>query len=218
MDAVNTAGTGEAKERLIREIIEREWRMFDRVQNAGGRASCQEDWRTFFIMRFSQHSAYSMEMLESYRQDLVDAEAAGRNLLTEKYAYMMEISDPEYYRRELAPSLPAISREKQRLIEEILERTMEDHRKFSAEYPAFSSGGRPAEQNTNGTVSVKSYTMGELKTYSERTLGLCLRDMQSAQQRGSGLIFAVQAMTAGFYGYRSLDEAEAAMSRRIGRI
>ena len=36
-----------AKERLVRQIISEEYRMFSNVQNIGGRASCQDDFDTF---------------------------------------------------------------------------------------------------------------------------------------------------------------------------
>ena len=78
------------KDELINRIIEAEWSMFDEVNNEGGRAACQDDEWTFYAMRYSQHNAFSVEMLESYEQDIMDAVQEGRNLLTEKYAYMME--------------------------------------------------------------------------------------------------------------------------------
>ena len=41
------------KMKLIQRLIEREWTLFDKVRNIGGRASCQDDRKTFFIMRLS---------------------------------------------------------------------------------------------------------------------------------------------------------------------
>ena len=76
----------EEREALIDEVIEREWEQFQYVQNEGGRASCQDDHETFVIMRKSQFMNWTQELLESYRQDLIEAEAAHWNLLTEKYA------------------------------------------------------------------------------------------------------------------------------------
>lgn len=201
------------KQQIIKEIISREWEMFDKVQNIGGRASCQEDWRTFYIMRYSQHSAFSEEMLESYRGDLLQAGKENRNLITEKYAYMMEFSDPEYYKVNLQPNIPAISREKEVLITAIISRTMEEYEIFSGKYPAFCRAGRPALENAGGDVSVRNYTIGELRTYSEETLKLYLRDMLVAAQHGKPMIFTIQETQAGFYGYQSLEQAEDAMSR-----
>ena len=47
----------------VEGIVDIEWTMFDQVHNIGGRASCQEDPRTFFIMRSSQLRAWSPDML-----------------------------------------------------------------------------------------------------------------------------------------------------------
>ncbi|MCB6367326.1 DUF4125 family protein, partial [Intestinibacillus massiliensis] len=44
------------KDDLINSIIEAEWKMFDQVQNQGGRAGCQDDEWTFYAMRYSLHS------------------------------------------------------------------------------------------------------------------------------------------------------------------
>ena len=42
-----------SKDGLINRIIELEWDMFDKVTNTGGRAACQDDEWTFYVMRFS---------------------------------------------------------------------------------------------------------------------------------------------------------------------
>lgn len=73
----------------VRRIAEAEWKLFEQVHNIGGRASCQDSPDTFFIMRSSQLMAWSEAMQESYWNDLITATQQGRNLLTEKYAYMM---------------------------------------------------------------------------------------------------------------------------------
>ena len=75
---------------LIENIVDREWSMFDRVRNEGGRASCQNDPATFRIMRTSQFMTWPEDLLRSYLADLEAADRVGRNLLTEKYAFMME--------------------------------------------------------------------------------------------------------------------------------
>lgn len=64
---------------IAEDILNREWNLFQQVQNVGGRASCQEDERTFRIMRAAQFEAWNEAMLASYRQDLIQAEEAGRN-------------------------------------------------------------------------------------------------------------------------------------------
>ena len=82
-------------EDIIESIIQMEWEFFDKVENEGGRASCQDNWETFSKMRRSQYMAWPLPLLESWKADLVRANEEGRNPLTEKYGYMMCISDPE---------------------------------------------------------------------------------------------------------------------------
>ena len=65
----------------IREIVEEEWRQFQKVNNQGGRASCQDDWKTFYIRRKSQFLVWPQEILDSYYDDLCKAREEGRNLL-----------------------------------------------------------------------------------------------------------------------------------------
>lgn len=75
-------------------LIQMEWQQFYQVHNEGGRASCQEDPKTFAIMRRSQFTAWPEALVDSYTADLEAAEEVGRNLLTEKYAWMMEDTAP----------------------------------------------------------------------------------------------------------------------------
>ena len=72
-------------EELINEIIALEWAFFDKVQNEGGRAPCQDDFRPFRARRASQYEAWDEATLSSWRGDLTAARAAGRNPLAEKY-------------------------------------------------------------------------------------------------------------------------------------
>lgn len=202
------------KDELINGIIETEWQMFDQVQNAGGRAGCQDDEWTFYAMRYSQHNAFSQDTLRSYRQDLDQALQEGRNLLTEKYAYMMEYTDPDYFDRNLKAYLPKVSPEKAELVDRIANLSIRCQQEFEEAYPAFSKAGRPLTGTDSANVSLHIYTIGELKTYSPRTLRLYLQDMHKACQCAENPAFAIHRMTAEFYGYKNLDEAEAKMKER----
>ena len=77
------------KDAVVNDIIEREWEMFQKTQNIGGRAACQDQFDTFYANRYSQHSIWQPDTLESYRNDLIAAGMAGRNLIAEKYGYMI---------------------------------------------------------------------------------------------------------------------------------
>ncbi|OLR55140.1 hypothetical protein BHK98_03110 [Hornefia porci] len=200
---------GSGKDRLINEIIALEWDMFQRVENIGGRAGCQDDWNTFYIMRYSQDATWSEDTLRSYLNDLKRAEASGRNLLTEKYAYMMEFTDPEYYREHLQASLPALSEQKGRLIAEIVGLQLISHRKFAGQFPRIAGAGRPVGED-RGETSVKSYSIGELKTYSEETLRLLLRDVK----QNPDMVLDIQRSIAEFYGYSGPEAAEQALAGR----
>ena len=134
---------------LERQIVEKEWLMFQQVQGVNGRAACQDDWTTFLIMRLSQFEGWDTDVLESYFEDIVQAEAQERNLIMEKYAYMMEETDPVYF-LSIKELLPEISEEKQ-LMEGI---------------------------GVDGTVSVRNYLKCELYTYSAKTLALFILSIE----------------------------------------
>lgn len=70
---------------LVKQIVETEWALFDRAPSRGGHAACQDNRKTFFLMRSIQLAAWSADVQESYLADLRAACRAGRNLLAEKY-------------------------------------------------------------------------------------------------------------------------------------
>ena len=57
-------------EGMIKSVVAIEWALFDKVRNCGGRAACQDDAKTFSIMRTSQFRAWSRELLESYKEEI----------------------------------------------------------------------------------------------------------------------------------------------------
>lgn len=198
---------GREKDPLIAAIIEAEWQMFDKVQNEGGRAACQNDARTFAIMRYSQFAPLPQDVLESYRDDLEQAAQVGRNLLAEKYAYMMEYTDPATFDRTLRDHLPAVSAYKQELCARIANRLIRDEQQFAARYPALHAQGRPTEGAQADDVSVHVYALGELKTYSERTLERY--DAWLRAHPEENISINVHRVMVQLYGYDSLEAAEA---------
>ena len=104
---------------LIERIVDIEWRMFSSVNNAGGKAACQTDSATFRIMRSSQCATWDEDLLASWLADFEAAQAQGRNLMSEKYARMMESTFPEEYAL-IADRLPPLDPGAARKIEEIV--------------------------------------------------------------------------------------------------
>lgn len=201
--------TGSPRDSAVNDIINREWIMFQKTQNLGGRAGCQDQFDTFYVNRYSQHSIWNSDTLESYREDLIAAEMTGRNLITEKYAYMMESTDPSYYQAHLKDRLPSLSAEKAQLIARIVALQLTAYEAYARAYPALARGGRP-EADSRGDTSIRDYSAGEYRTYSQRTLQMILRDMK----RMDNPVVEIQKIMVSFYGYASLEAAEADQKRR----
>ncbi len=190
-------------------LIETEWKAFQAVHNEGGRASCQDDPETFFLMRRSQFHAWPEDLADSYARDLRAAEAEGRNLLAEKYAWMMESTAPEQFER-ISGLLPELSEEKERLIGLIAGIQVPWMEEYASAYPALASGNRPihAARDTEFSTSFETYLKGELHTYSEGTLLLYLDFIRGLEREGKNLSLLVMEATVRAYGYKSLEEAE----------
>ena len=193
------------KDAVVNDVVNREWEMFQKTQNMGGRAACQDQYDTFYANRYSQHSILQPDTLESYRNDLIAAGMIGRNLITEKYGYMMEFTDPDYYNANLRDRLPALTETKAQLIAQIVSLQLEGYRQYATEYPALARAGRPAEES-NLDTSIRDYSIGEYKTYSEGTLELILRDVK----RMENPVMEIQKTLVSFYGFESLKAAEEA--------
>lgn len=159
------------KQELIDRIIACEWEMFGHVTNVGGRASCQEDPATFRIMRASQCATWQEDVLRSYLQDLESAHEEGRNLLEEKYAWMMAATHPREFQR-IKDQLPLLAEQTVALIEEIVAIHVNWQRTVDEQYPRFRQKGRPlvSADDTCWITSFETYLRGELMTYSRATL------------------------------------------------
>ena len=193
---------------IIDDIIEKEWNMFTNVNNEGGRASCQDDYRTFYIMRASQFEAWDTSSLLFYNNDLDAAVSEGRSLPTEKYAYMMASTAPEEYEK-IKGVLPEVSDEKEKLISEIISLSLKETEEFFNKYPGFRNSGRPLyKEDDRLFTSIETYTSGELKTYSENTLASYLKHIKELESRGESVVFKIYENTARHYGYEDVASAE----------
>lgn len=198
------------REQLIFEIAQTEWELFQQVYNTGGRASCQDDPDTFFKMRMSQWMVYSDEVLFSYRKDCENACKEGRNLIFEKYGRMMESTFPEEYEG-IKEHLPDAS-DKTEIVEKIVKINLEWDDEMMKAYPNLRKRGRVATTAEDGVMagsSMESYLRGELLTYSLKTLELVLKETEEAYNKGESLLKQTVANETLFYGYQSLEAAEA---------
>ena len=197
------------KEQLIEKIVELEWQQFQKVQNEGGRASCQDNRPTFNIMRTSQFLVWKMEILESYYQDLQDAESKGWNLLTEKYARMMESTAPVQY-VQLKERLPKRSERRLEQQERMLKKVVSWEEAFAKQYPGIAGTGRVLHtyEDTPYSTSMETYARGELSTYSDRTVELLEKLYDELERRGDNLSTLVTEQMVKLYGYQSLEDAE----------
>ena len=202
----------EAKEDMnpiIEQIVEMEWEMFQNVRNTGGRAACQDDFETFEVMRKSQFLIWDLPLLESYWQDLQEGKAQGRNLVMEKYAYMMESTAPKEYEA-IATGLPKISEEKQAMVEQIVAIQVGWREEFAEKYPHLSGQARiiHTSEDTLYDISFETYLRGELKTYSMQTLVLYGRRIVAFVQEQKNMTEEIMRYTTAFYGYKTLEDAE----------
>lgn len=185
----------DALDDIINAVIAVEWQMFDQVQGLNGRASCQDDAKGFYIMRYAQHRAFGQAVIQSYFKDVVQAQAVGRNLVMEKYALMMKATDADYFKTHLAATLPECPPMKRQLIAAIRQLLMAQQQQVFAAYPKLAARGRVAEDGA-GETSAATYLAAELETYSMSTLRLCLE----AVQQKAHLLQHIYEQTAAFYG------------------
>lgn len=193
----------------MEKIIAIEWDMFDQVQNYGGRASCQDDKDTFYVMRSSQFAVWSDEMQERYYGDLQAAQREGSNLLYEKYAYMMERTAPDEY-IQIKDKLPRRTPEKDAPIGWICGAHTAWLDALAEEYPRLTGRGRDIHKSEDrgDNTSFETYLWGELATYSVETLQLYRNYVAGLQGEGHNLNAMILQNTVVQYGYASMEEAE----------
>ncbi len=195
---------------LMEKVLQLEWEMFSSVRNFGRRASCQLDGKTFRIVRYSQECDWPEELLASYYEDLAAARRDGRNLMTEKYAWMMESTFPAEF-AELVGQLPAIDSATLESIEEIVSVNVDWKLAICDRYPKLSSRGRAirSSEDSSFETSFETYLRGELKTCSPRTIAL-LREF-TLGRKTEGVNGAERDLLNQVrqYGFATLEQAEA---------
>lgn len=152
------------REQVLSEIIEREVGMFLATKNQGGQAVCQQHPDTARLFRWMTHSVHSDAVLESYLEDLRQAERDGRNLMTEKYARMDNLIPP----RSHFAGLPELVKTEVAWQENVM-----------ARFPHVLHGRE--------TGDFANYLKSELETMSDRTLALRLEEQRQAVRDGRNM-------------------------------
>jgi len=209
-------GSVTTREDMIDSIIEAEWKMFQDVPNIGGRAACQDDLETFRIMRAGQSASWSDATLESYLDDLDEAKRSGRNLLTEKYARMMRFTSPSEYAR-IEHLLPPVGPEAIELIEQIVKIVLGWEQELLEKYPYIIKRSRPlfSTEDSVGVTSMETYLMGELSTYSLKTLELYVDHIQKEQSENINGSAVTLLHMMKQYRFGSLEEANEKIKSRL---
>lgn len=206
-----------SREELVARVLLLEWAMFQAVPNVGGgRASCQDNRSTFEINRGGQFESWSDAVLRSYVADLEEAQRAGRNLLTEKYARMMESTSPQEYAR-IAHLLPSIDPEAQARIEEIVQISLAWEEALADRYPNVIRRGRPIRSSEDSlhVTSAETYLRGELATYSVETLRLLADHVRTLREDGENGSERILDHVMRRHGFVSLDEANQKLGARV---
>lgn len=197
------------RDELIDKIVMLEWEAFDKVVNEGGRASCQDDFYTFDIMRKSQYMDWPDELLESYIADFEAANSRGWNLITEKYGRMEKSTAPGEYAK-IEASLPVHTEKQDAIIEQIVAIQVSMMEEMATRYPNMAGNARSVHtyEDTEWNTSYETYLRGELGTYSEHTLLLYGRYVAMNAANGENIAYRIMSNTARLYGYNSVDECE----------
>ncbi len=196
-------------EELVTKIARIEFDAFDKVKNEGGRASCQNDWYTFSIMRESQYMTWERPMLLQYYYDFTRELSYGHNLITEKYGRMMESTAPEKY-EEIKDNFPPLSPEKKSIIEAIVGIQVGWMHNFTEKYPKLGDRSRSVDtfDDNAGNTSYETYLRGEISTYSDKMLQLYAAFVVKLTKEGRNLAFETMQNSVLLYGYDSLEDAE----------
>ena len=200
----------------IDEIIRLEWDMFQAVNDGGPRADCQDDRTTFGAMRRAQFEAWPENIRLSYLDDIRTAKLFGRNLVNEKYIHMMKSTMPSAYEKLLsAITPPGLAAEQ--LAKDVSGKLLAQTAALRSLYPYVFGEGRPlyATEDRQGVTSIETYELGELLTYSEKTLALLNAYIEQREQAGGSLARDIMANTVKYYGYDTLDSAEAVIKESI---
>mgnify|MGYP003293793124 CR=1 FL=1 len=139
----------------------------------------------------------------------MNANDIGWNMISEKYARMMESNDPIGYLT-VKDCLPVIDEQRKLIQEEIIQIQVKWMEEFAYLYPKLAYNARSirSEDDEIDNTSYETYLRGEMSTYSEKTFILYSGFIISLLKEQRNLAKEIMEQTAKLYGYESLQEAE----------
>lgn len=181
-DLLARCGASAADVAALSQLVSLEWELFDRVEGLDGRATCQDNARSFFVYRLAQYLAFPFGFAHLALDDVKRLAAAGRNPVEEKYARMMAATDPDRFQAVLVHKLPPVSPVRACALRDVECALQPFVRAASNAAPTASAHAR-VETSLPQRVSAVDYLVGEVAPYSLRTVWYlrdALRDMAAA--------------------------------------
>lgn len=173
------------RDKILDEIVQKELAMFLATPTPDGPSEYQQRPETFKLMRYMTHSAHDKEFLQSYLNDLRDAEKAGRNFMIEKYALMDDLIEP-------------LSDDP--LLDEIADAETDFLDEAAELYPQIIK--------RDGSSEFHHYLRSELQTLSPQSLALYAAEIRKARKEGRNPALARHNWLARKLGKPSLDDNE----------
>lgn len=161
------------KEILITDVVSNEWEMFTNTNNIGRRSSCQDQKGNFIASRAAYWNMFDEQVLSSYLNDLSNAKSNKINLAAQKYGYMMESTDPDYFKT-IKHLLVPVSDKKLKLVDSIMLIYMKWEESLISSSLDNKNRVLYKQYDSKYNTSVETYMRGELTSYSEETLSLIL--------------------------------------------
>lgn len=161
------------KEILITDVVSNEWEMFTNTNNIGRRSSCQDQKGNFIASRAAYWNMFDEQVLSSYLKDLSNAKSNKINLAAQKYGYMMESTDPDYFKT-IKHLLVPVSDKKLKLVDSIMLIYMKLEESLISSSLDNKNRVLYKQYDSKYNTSVETYMRGELTSYSEETLSLIL--------------------------------------------
>ena len=161
------------KEILITDVVSNEWEMFTNTNNIGRRSSCQDQKGNFIASRAAYWNMFDKQVLSSYLNDLSNAKSNKINLAAQKYGYMMESTDPDYFKT-IKHLLVPVNDKKLKLVDSIMLIYMKWEESLISSSLDNKNRVLYKQYDSKYNTSVETYMRGELTSYSEETLSIIL--------------------------------------------